>query len=145
MPSTREHIEATLTKDGFSRWLGIELLHTAPGHCIVRLQVRSEMKNGFGVAHGGIAYSLADTALAFASNTYGKVTVSIENSISYPRSVSIGDVVTAEARELHRGSRVAFYDIQVKNQDGVLVAMMRGTVYQTSRDLDVSLTQQGSV
>src|SRR5678815_133800 len=80
--------------DAFSRWLGIELLALEPGGCTVRMAVRPDMLNGFGVCHGGVTFSLADSALAFASNTHGRVTVSVENGISYPASVAAGDVLT---------------------------------------------------
>ena len=72
-----------LEHDEFSRWLGLEVTHLAPNAATVRMTVRPEMVNGFGVCHGGVAFSLADSALAFASNTHGRLTVSIENSIRY--------------------------------------------------------------
>ena len=76
-----------LEHDEFSRWLGLEVTHVAPNAATVRMTVRPEMVNGFGVCHGGIAFSLADSALAFASNTHGRLTVSIENSIRYPAAI----------------------------------------------------------
>ena len=75
-----------LEHDEFSRWLGLEVTHLSPNAATVRMTVRPEMVNGFGVCHGGIAFSLADSALAFASNTHGRLTVSIENSIRYRSS-----------------------------------------------------------
>jgi acyl-CoA thioesterase len=96
--------------------------------------VRPEMVNGFGVCHGGIAFSLADSALAFASNTHGRLTVSIENSIRYPAAIMPGDVLTASAVELSASRRLAYFDVTVRKSDGDVVGLFKGTVYRTSRD-----------
>ncbi len=124
-----------LERDAFSRWLGLEVTGVRPGGATVRLTVRDEMLNGFGVCHGGVTFSLADSALAFASNTHGRVTMSVDNAISYPAPVHVGDVLTAEAREEGGGARVAFYRVVVRRHDGDTVAIFRGTVYRTSRPL----------
>jgi acyl-CoA thioesterase len=124
-----------LAHDAFSRWLGLEVTDVRPGAATVRMTVRDEMLNGFGVGHGGVTYSLADSALAFASNTHGRVTMSVDNAISYPAPVRAGDVLTAEAREEGGGQRVAFYRVVVRRHDGHTVAIFRGTVYRTSRPL----------
>lgn len=120
--------------DEFSRWLGIEVLDVAPNAATVRLTVRPDMVNGFGVCHGGVAFSLADSALAFASNTNGRVTVSVENSIRYPAPIVPGDVLTATAVEESSGRRLAFFAVTVRRADGDVVGLFRGTVYRTSRD-----------
>ncbi len=139
-PASREQalaesvVHGMLERDAFSRWLGVELVALAPGRCTVRMAVRDEMVNGLGVAHGGIVYSLADTALAFASNTNGRVTVSVENSIGYPVAVHAGNVLTADAEELSAANRIAFYRVTVRNEAGVTVAVFRGTVYRTRQD-----------
>ena len=124
-----------LARDAFSAWLALEVLDVRPGACTVRMRVRDEMANGFGVCHGGVTFSLADSALAFASNTHGRVTVSIENGISYPASVRAGDTLTATAEEESAGNRLAFYSVTVRNQEGTAVALFRGTVYRTDRQL----------
>ena len=123
-----------MERDEFSRWLGIDVTRIAPNTATVRMTVRREMVNGFGVCHGGIAFSLADSALAFASNTHGRVTVSIENSIRYPATISPGDVLTATAVQETAGRRVAFFNVTVTKQGGDIVGLFRGTVYRTSRD-----------
>ena len=123
-----------LVNDPFSRWLGIELVHVAPGEVRLQMRVRAEMLNGFGVCHGGIAFALADSALAFASNTGGKLTMSIENSITYPEKIVAGDLLTAETEKLYQGNRLATYLVNIHRQDGTLVAHFRGTVYQTRKD-----------
>lgn len=125
-----------VSRDGFSAWLGIEVVEIRPAASVVRLTVRKDMLNGFGVCHGGIPYSLADSALAFASNTHGTVTVSIQNGISYPAPVHEGDILTAVAEEQSAGNRVAFYQVTVTNQAGVKVGLFTGTVYRTSKPLD---------
>jgi acyl-CoA thioesterase len=125
-----------VSRDGFSAWLGIEITEVGPGSCTLKLRVRREMLNGFGMCHGGIPYSLADSALAFASNTHGTVTVSIENTISYPAPVSEGDILTAVAEEESAGNRIAFYRVTVTNQSNVAVGLFRGTVYRTRKPLE---------
>lgn len=126
-------VHTMLSKDTFSVWLGVKLLEIKPDTATVSMTVRREMLNGFGVCHGGIPFSLADSALAFASNTAGHVTVSIENSISYPAKVLEGDVLTAKAELLTRSNRIAHFDVQVHNQEQVKVALFRGTVYRTDK------------
>ena len=126
-------VATMLASDAFSRWLGVELLELRPGACTVRMAVRDEMLNGFGVCHGGVTFSLADSALAFASNTHGRVTMSVENSIAYPASVQAGEVLTAVAEEESAGNRLAFYRVTVRSQAGAVVALFRGTVYRTDK------------
>ncbi|HEY0970419.1 MAG TPA: hotdog fold thioesterase [Gemmatimonadales bacterium] len=124
-----------LENDAFSAWLGIRVVEVAPGVVTVEMAVRPEMLNGFGVCHGGVTFALADSALAFASNTHGRVTLSVENSIGYPAPVHAGDVLTARARAEAGGRRVGFYRVDVSRQDGATVAIFRGTVYTTDREL----------
>jgi acyl-CoA thioesterase len=132
-------VRGMLAKDAFSEWLGIEAIEIAPRRSTLRMTVRGEMVNGFGVSHGGIVYSLADSALAFACNTHGKVTVAIENAISYPQPVVVGDVLTAVAEEESFTNRLGFYRVTVRNQNEVKVAIFRGTVYKTDRQHAESL------
>ena len=98
------------------------------------MKVRKEMLNGFGIAHGGITYSFADSAFAFASNSRGKKAVSIETSISHLKTVNEGDVLTAKAKEIHVSNKIGTYLIDVTNQNDDLVASFKGTVYRTSKD-----------
>jgi acyl-CoA thioesterase len=122
-----------LERDAFSGWLGLELLEVRPRYVAVRMVVRPDMMNGFGVCHGGVTFALADSAFAFASNTHGRVTVSIDNSITYPAAVTAGDVLSAVATEEGAANRIAFYGVRVTNQHGSVVALFRGTVYRTQR------------
>jgi acyl-CoA thioesterase len=122
-----------MVKDAFSQWLGIEIVDVRPRAAVVRMTVREEMVNGFGVCHGGIAFSLADSALAFASNTHGAVTVSIENTITYPKVIAIGDLLTATAKEETSTDRLGFYKVTVRRSDNTIVALFKGTVYKTRK------------
>jgi len=124
-----------LEHDEFSRWLGLEVTHVAPNAATVQMTVRPEMVNGFGVCHGGVTFSLADSALAFASNTHGRLTMSIENSIRYPATIVPGDVLTATAVQESETRRLAFFSVTVRRGSGEVVGLFRGTVYRTSREL----------
>lgn len=127
-------VAAMMANDAFSRWLGIAVISARPHAVVVRATVRPEMVNGFGVVHGGIAYSVADTALALASNTHGKVTVAIENAITYPAAIRVGDTLTAAAESESQTNRLGFYRVTVQNQNDETVALFRGTVYKTRDD-----------
>lgn len=128
-------VRTMLDGDRFTEWMGMEVLETAPRRSVVAMTVRPEMVNGFGVCHGGVTFSLADSALAFASNTHGRVTMSIENSIRYPRPAHAGDRLTAVAEPEHVGGRIGYYRVTVTKQDGEIVGLFRGTVYATDRTL----------
>ncbi len=120
--------------DAFSQWLGIERIEDGLGYSKLQMTVREEMTNGFKIAHGGITYSLADSALAFASNSHGRQSVSIETSISHTKPVHIGDVLIAEAKELNLTNATGIYDIRVTNQNNEVVALFKGTVYRTKKE-----------
>jgi acyl-CoA thioesterase len=124
-------VAGMLARDAFSRWLGVELVTLRPRACTLRMTVRPDMLNGFGVSHGGIVYSLADSALAFACNTNGHVTVSVDNTISYPLPVQAGDELLAVAEEETAGARLGFYRVTVARQDGTVVGLLHATVYRT--------------
>jgi acyl-CoA thioesterase len=126
-----------LAHDVFSRWMGVEILHVEPARVTLRMAVRQDMTNGFGVCHGGVTFAFADSALAFVSNTEGKVTVSIENSMTYPAAVRVGDLLLAEAEREASSQRLAYYRVRVTRGDGAVVALFRGTVFQTEREHDV--------
>ena len=131
--SLAERVVATMmARDAFSRWLGIEVVEVAPRRATVRMTVRPDMLNGFGVCHGGVAYALADSALAFASNTHGQVTVSIENGITYPKRIGQGDVLTATAVEESATTKLGFFRVEVARSSEI-VALFHGTVYDTGK------------
>ncbi len=126
-------VDQMYNNDPFSLWLGIERLEDAPGKSVLRMTVRQEMLNGFGIAHGGITYALADSALAFAANSHGIKSVSVETSISHTVSLKEGDVITAMAEEMNCTKKIGIYHITVTNQEGTTVALFKGTVYRTSK------------
>ena len=121
-------------QDAFSQWLGIEIVDVSNGYCQLKMMVRNDMLNGFKIAHGGIAYSLADSALAFASNSNGKKSLSVETSISHTISVKDGDKLTATTEELSISDKIGIYHITITNQENQEVAFFKGTVYRTSKN-----------
>tara|TARA_R110001592_G_scaffold6720_5_gene36138 strand:- start:8800 stop:9222 length:423 start_codon:yes stop_codon:yes gene_type:complete len=130
-------IDRMYENDAFSKWLGIEIVSIDVGSCQLQIMVRKEMLNGFAIAHGGITYSLADSALAFASNSYGQKSVSVETSISHTVSCKEGDVLIATAKELSLSNKIGIYEVIIVNQENKIVALFKGTVYRTSKDWDV--------
>lgn len=134
MPSPKEILNTMMAKDYFSQWLGIEVLEIKEGSCKLQMTIREDMLNGFGIAHGGITYSFADSALAFASNSHGQKSVSVETSISHTVSLKAGDIIIAEAIEEHCSNKIAIYSVRIyKASDNALVALFKGTVYRTSK------------
>jgi acyl-CoA thioesterase len=129
--SPKEIIDKMMAADKMSQWLGIEILDPVPGATSIRMTVRDEMVNGFNVAHGGITYSLADSALAFSCNAHGIRSMSIETSISHLKMVKTGDVLTVTTKELSLSRKVGTYEMEIHNQDNVLVAHFKGTVYRS--------------
>src|SRR5581483_7213457 len=115
----------------FSQLLGMQVVDVRPQTATVRMTVRPDMVNGFGVAHGAVAFALADSAFAFACNTHGKVTMSIENSMAYPAPIVPGDVLTAVAESEGESRRLGYYRVVVRNQRDEVVALFRGTAYKT--------------
>lgn len=123
--------------DPFSQWLGIEVIASDKGSCQLKMTVREEMCNGFGIIHGGVTFSLADSALAFAANAHGRLSVALECSISYPNAVKVGDVLIAKATEVNLSNKIGIYNIPVTNQNGELVGVFKGSVYRTSKTWEV--------
>ena len=130
-------IDKMYDNDAFSQWLGIERLEEREGYCKIKMVLTEQMTNGFGIAHGGIAYSLADSALAFAANARGIHGVSIETSIAHTRPAHVGDVIFAEAVEKSHTKRFGIYEVTVKNERGELLALFKGTIYRTGKEWKV--------
>jgi len=122
-----------LSQDAYSQWLGIEILECEIGRCKVAMKVRPEMLNSMQKAHGGISYSLADTAFGFAANTHGKFAVSIETSINHIEAVNEGDYLIAESVIEKVNNKLGFNIIEVKRGDE-MVALFKGVVYRTNKD-----------
>lgn len=129
-PTATQIIDRMMAHDAFSQWLGVQRVAERPGYCQLQMAVRADMLNGFGIAHGGITFSLADSALAFASNSQGRHALSIDTSINHLRPTGVGDVLTATAQEQYLAHRLGHYQVEVRQQDGHLVALFKGVVYR---------------
>jgi acyl-CoA thioesterase len=129
----RRVVEHMMQHDRFSQWLGIEVLDIKTGESCIRMKVREEMVNGFGIAHGGVAFSLADSAFAFACNNRNQLSVALDTSINFTREVRVGDTLTATAKEEHNGRSTGLYTIRIVNQDEKLVAQFKGLCYRTDK------------
>jgi len=133
-PESAASVAYMMERDAFSQWLGIEILELGQGYCRLRMSVRKEMTNGFGIAHGGICFSLADTCLAFAANTYGNLSLTLKADISWPEPVKEGDVLIAESRELIISAKSATFDVEIKREgSNCPVALFRGLVHRTGK------------
>lgn len=121
--------------DLFSQWLGIEVLQVKEGYSKIKMTVRPEMINGFGIVHGGIAFSLADSAFAFACNNRNNLSVALDTAINFTKPVHVGDVLIAEAKELHNGKSTGLYHITITNQKDHVVALFKGTCFRTNKNL----------
>ncbi len=126
-------VDRMFNHDPMSQWLGIERVQDGPGISVLRMVVRKEMLNGFAIAHGGISYSLADSALAFASNAHGVQSVSIETSIAHVAQAREGDMLTTRVEEKSLTARTGLYHVEVMNQDGKVIAFFKGTVFRTGK------------
>ena len=128
--TAQDIISNMMNGDAFSQWLGIEILDIGEGFCTLEMTTRSDMLNGFGILHGGITYSLADSALAFASNSRGQHAVSIETSISHVQKVGPNEKIRAVVNEKSLSNRIGLYEVEITNRQKELVALFKGTVYR---------------
>lgn len=135
MPTAKEVVNHMMEHDLFSQWLGIEVLEVKEGYSKIKMKIRKEMVNGFGIVHGGIAFSLADSAFAFACNNRNVLSVALDTSINFTKPVHIDDLLTAEALELHNGRSTGLYHITIRNQRDHTVALFKGTCFRTNKAL----------
>jgi acyl-CoA thioesterase len=126
-------IDHIMKTDAFSNWLGISVIELKEGYSKIQMTVRPEMMNGLGIVHGGIAFSLADSAFAFACNGRNNLSVALDNSINYLKPVFPGDVIVAEATEIHNGRSTGLYQVTMSNQHGHTVAIFKGTCFRTGK------------
>lgn len=133
-PTPKEVVTHMMQHDQFSNWLGIEVIEVEYGYSKIKLTIRPEMVNGFGIAHGGVAFSLADSAFAFACNNYNKVSVALDTTINFLKAVNVGDVLTAIAQEIHHGRSTGVYLISIYNQHEQQVAHFKGTCFITDKE-----------
>lgn len=128
-------VDHMMQHDFFSQWLGITVLSVEAGYSKIKMTVRPEMINGFGIVHGGIAFSLADSAFAFACNNRNVLSVALDTSINFIKPVHVGDELTAEAIEIHNGKSTGLYHITILNQNDKEVAIFKGLCYRTEKNL----------
>jgi acyl-CoA thioesterase len=119
-----------LERDQMSRTLGMKIVQVEPGHVTLSMLVRADMVNGHGTCHGGALFAFADTAFAFACNTYNAITVAAGAAIDFLLPARQGDELTAAAREVWRSRRSGIYDVVVINQKGECVALFRGRSHE---------------
>ncbi len=134
--SPEEVLKIMLKRDRFTQWLGLQIDDHGKGYCKLHYRVREEMLNGLGSLHGGVLFSAADSAFAFACNSHGHITVALDVSITFARTVHAGAVLTVEAREIHRGNRIGIYEVRTTDEEDRLVALFKGTAYRTSKEVD---------
>ena len=128
MEKSKVIVDEMYESDKFSQWLGIEIVEIKQGYCKLKMKVREEMTNGFGIAHGGICFSIADTALAFAANSHNIKSLSIETSISLIKKVKADDT-----NEISRNNKTAIYIVNLTNIANEVLASFKGTVYVTAK------------
>jgi acyl-CoA thioesterase len=131
----QEVVDHMMQYDLFSQWLGIQVLEVSAGYSKISMTVRPEMINGFGIVHGGIAFSFSDSAFAFACNNRNNLSVALDTSINFTKPVHVGDVLVAEAKEIHNGKSTGLYHITVTNQNDHIVALFKGTCFRTNKPL----------
>jgi acyl-CoA thioesterase len=124
--TARRSAEAMWAGDRASQALGIEILEVGPGSATLRMTIREDMVNGHAIGHGGLTFTLADSAFAFACNSHNRVTVAAGAEIRFRAPTRLGDVLTATATERDREGRDGTYDVTVGNGDGVVVATFVG-------------------
>ncbi|WP_317900093.1 PaaI family thioesterase [Aurantibacillus circumpalustris] len=131
----KEVLATMLEKDEFTKWLGLKIDKIESGYCSLHFKVKKEMLNGFHSIHGGVIFSASDSALAFAANSHGSIAVALDVSITFTKPAKEGDVLYVEAKENHLGNKTALYDIQTKDSEGNLIALFKGTVYRTGKEI----------
>jgi acyl-CoA thioesterase len=134
-PLPAQVVDKMMKDDLFSQWLGITVIEIREGYSKLKMTVRPEMINGFGIVHGGVAFSLGDSAFAFACNNRNNLSVALDTSINFTRPVHVGDALTAEAKEIHNGKSTGLYHITITNQRDHVVAVFKGTCFRTGKPL----------
>ena len=137
-------VKLMMKDDLFSQWLGIETIEIKLGKCVLQLTVTKDMQNGFGIAHGGITYAMADSCLAFAANSYGSLALSVDTSIKHLKKVSVGDHLTAKSKQTNSTENHQEYQILVTNQQNELVAEFKGKVHLSKKKWSSELLQKNN-
>ena len=127
-----EVLKIMLKRDRFTEWLGLQVIEIREGYCKLQYRVNEEMMNGFSSIHGGVLFAAADSAFAFACNSYGMITIALDVSISFTKPAKTGELLKVEAVEVFLGNKIGIYDIRTTNENAELVALFKGTAYRTS-------------
>lgn len=141
MELARRCARTLFERDPASNALGMRLLSVAPGVARLGMSVRADMLLGHGTCHGGLIFTLADSAFAIACNSHDRATVALGCSIEYIAPAQLGDTLTADCHEQNRGGRTGHYAVRVENQQGRLIALLQGKSYQVHGPV---LTQETS-
>lgn len=129
-----EIVNRMIQHDAFSNWLGIDVMEVREGYCRLRMLVRADMLNGFYILHGGVAFALADSCFAFASNSRGMLSVSLQASMNYLSTCKEGDVLIAESKEITHTRSSAHLDIEIRKEgDSQLCSLFRGVAHRMQR------------
>jgi acyl-CoA thioesterase len=131
----RKVVDKMMDHDAFSQWMDVKVLDIKEGYSKIQMTIRKEMVNGFGIVHGGLPFSLADSAFAFACNNRNNLSVALDVTITFTKAVNVGDTLTAEAKEVHNGRSTGVYLITVVNQKSEQVALFKGTCFRTGKTL----------
>ena len=132
---SKEVVGFMMKEDRFSQWLGIEVEEVTEGYSRIKMLIREEMINGLGIIHGGVTFSFADSAFAFACNNRNNLSVALDTSINFLKPVHIGDTLIAEAKEIHNGRSTGLYQVIIANQHQQQVALFKGTCFRTHKQL----------
>jgi len=136
MTKAQKIVAKMIAADTFSKWLGIEVIEVGDGFAKVKMKVRGEMLNGHGVVHGGISFSLADSAFAFACNSHGQKSVSIETSINHIKPIFEGEELVATAQKESTSKSVGFYMVKVTRGEE-LVGLFKGVAFRKQEEWNV--------
>ncbi len=135
MVTPNQVVNGMMEQDAFSKLLGLQIDEIREGYCRLHFAIQPVMMNGLNVLHGGVTYSAADSAFAFASNNYNRLSLALSCTIDYMESGKVGDVLTVEANEESLRNKTGVYTVRITNQNGVLIALFKGTGYRTSKPL----------
>jgi acyl-CoA thioesterase len=130
--SPEEVLKIMLKRDRFTEWLGLQIIEIRLGYCKLKYRITEDMMNGFDSIHGGILFAAADSAFAFACNSYGHLTVALDASVHFTKPAKTGELLQVEAVEVFLGNKIGIYDVRTTNEKDELVALFKGTAYRTS-------------
>lgn len=130
-------VEHMMKHDAFSQWMGVEVEEVKEGYCKITCEITDEMLNGFKVTHGGIIFSLADSALAFSAATYGRVSLAIDNSISLFKKTEAGEKITAVSTCINITHKTGVFEVNIFNSKDEKIALMKATVYRTGEEFEL--------